>query len=86
MGIFYEYLKSLMYFLVLSAMVVQILPGEQYHKYIRFYLGLILIVMILNPIKNMKIITIPDFEYERKNIEKEINRLEEEVEDKFKYE
>lgn len=37
-------------FYLLEQMVLNLLPGKQYEKYVRFYLGLLLVVMLLQPV------------------------------------
>ena len=46
----YEWLKNLSAYLLLVHMVMGILPNEEYRKYIRFFCGLVLIVMLMTPI------------------------------------
>ena len=50
MEIFGAWVENLVYFLVLMVTVMQLIPGETYKKYIRFYIGLILILIMLGPI------------------------------------
>ena len=37
-------------FCLLEQMVLHLLPGKQYERYVRFYLGLLLVVMLLQPV------------------------------------
>lgn len=46
----YEWLKNLSAYLLLVHMVINILPNEEYRKYIRFFCGLVLIVMLVTPL------------------------------------
>lgn len=74
----YDWLKNLSVYILLITMVVNVLPNEEYKKYIRFFCGLILIMILVMPILqigNMK----SDFEeifhsIEYKNM---LNELEE---------
>ena len=47
---FYEWTKNLAFYMVLVTMVVQILPNNSYKKYVRFFVGLILIMMLAEPV------------------------------------
>ncbi len=37
-------------FYLLEQMVLNLLPGKSYEKYVRFYLGLLLVLLLLQPI------------------------------------
>lgn len=37
-------------FYLLEQMVLNLLPGKMYEKYVRFYLGLLLILLLLQPV------------------------------------
>lgn len=47
---FYEWMENLAFYLVIITIVVQMLPNNSYKKYIRFFTGLILILLMMNPI------------------------------------
>ncbi len=51
---FYEWLQNIVFYLIVISAVMQMIPNDSYKKYIRFFTGLILIVMLANPI--MKVI------------------------------
>ena len=44
------WIRNLAYYLVMVTMLVQIVPGSEYKKYIRFFTGLVLVVMFLIPV------------------------------------
>ncbi len=46
----YEWMKNIAFYLVIVVVVLQMIPGETYKKYIRFFAGLILILMLAGPI------------------------------------
>lgn len=48
-----EWIQNIAVFLVVSSAVLHAVPGNDYHKYIRFFIGLILIVMVAEPIINL---------------------------------
>lgn len=37
-------------FYLLEQMVLNLLPGKMYEKYVRFYLGLLLVLLLLQPV------------------------------------
>lgn len=46
----YKWLENLSGYMLLTAVVTQILPGGEYRKYMRFYCGLVLIIMLVSPL------------------------------------
>ena len=49
----YGWLEDLSFYLILVTAVLYVLPSNSYRKYIRFFTGLILILLLLNPILNL---------------------------------
>lgn len=49
----YKWLQELSYYLILVTAVTNVLPSNAYRKYIRFFTGLILILMLLTPVMNL---------------------------------
>lgn len=47
------WIQNIAVFLVVSSAVLHAVPGKDYQKYIRFFIGLILIVMLAEPIMNL---------------------------------
>ncbi len=45
----YEWIKNLAFYLVIVTAVLEILPGDSYKKYIRFFAGLVLILLTVTP-------------------------------------
>lgn len=45
-----EWIQNIAVFLIVSAAVLHAVPGEDYRKYIRFFTGLILILLLAGPI------------------------------------
>ena len=79
----YEWLENISYFLVLSAVVIHLLPGEVYRRYVRFYLGLILISLVLGPVLNLKNTELPDLDRASNSLERRLSELESEYENKY---
>lgn len=62
-------------FYLLEQMVLNLLPGKIYEKYVRFYLGLLLVLLLLQPVLRMFRLT------EQLDAEALIYELEQEVEE-----
>lgn len=46
----YKWIQNLSFYLVIITAVLQILPGKEYKKYIQFFSGMVMILLILTPI------------------------------------
>ncbi len=46
----YEWIKNLAFYLVIMTAVLEVLPGDTYRKYIRFFTGLVMILLVITPI------------------------------------
>lgn len=46
----YEWIQNLAFYLVIITAVIQILPGRSYKKYIQFFSGMVMILLMLTPI------------------------------------
>ena len=46
----YGWIQSIAAYLVVSAAVMHAVPGKQYTKYIRFFSGLVLIMLLISPV------------------------------------
>lgn len=46
----YEWLKNLAYYVILVTALFHMIPGEVWGKYIRFFTGLVMVVLLLSPI------------------------------------
>ncbi|MFI3171604.1 MAG: stage III sporulation protein AF [Eubacteriales bacterium] len=74
----YEWIRSLAYYTILMTAIVQIIPNKGYKKYIQFYMGLIIVLMLCSPI--MKILGMEEqffTLYQSKTYELEMKELEE---------
>lgn len=77
----YEWVRSLAYYMVLMTAILQVIPNKEYKKYIQFYMGLIIVLMLCTPI--LKIMGMEEqlFERYKSNVyELEIKELEEKSE------
>ncbi|MEF9915771.1 MAG: stage III sporulation protein AF [Lachnospiraceae bacterium] len=46
----YEWVENLAFYLVLTTAVIQVIPNTNYKKYVRFFTGLLLILLLTTPI------------------------------------
>lgn len=46
----YEWIKNIAFYLVILVAIMQMIPKNSYQKYIRFFAGMILILMLAGPI------------------------------------
>lgn len=46
----YEWIKNLCFYMILVSAFLKVLPGKEYDKYIQFFSGVVLILLLLTPI------------------------------------
>jgi stage III sporulation protein AF len=46
----YEWIQNLAFYLVIITAVLQILPGKNYKRYIQFFSGMVMILLMLTPV------------------------------------
>ena len=49
----YQWIENIAFYLVIVVVVIQMIPDNAYKKYIRFFAGMILILMLTGPILKM---------------------------------
>ncbi len=49
----YEWIKTLVIYLIISKLIIQIIPGASYKKYIHFLTGLMIILIIVEPVSKL---------------------------------
>lgn len=62
MTFIYDWMENIAFYLVILVAVMQMIPKSSYQKYIRFFAGMILILMLCGPI--LKIFGMTDFHNE----------------------
>ena len=45
-----DMVRMIAVFYLLEQMVLQLIPGGRYERYVRFYLGLLLVLLLLQPV------------------------------------
>ena len=68
----YQWIENIAFYLVIVVAVMQMVPGESYKKYIRFFAGMILILMLTGPI--LKIFGMSEFQVAE--YQKELEEIE----------
>lgn len=46
----YGWIMNAAFYLVIFTAVLHVLPGEQYQKYVRFFTGLVIVVLLFSPL------------------------------------
>ena len=80
----YSWIKCLAIFYILLTMLLHLVPTEKYQRYVRFFMGLVLMVMLVTPVLSLleKSRHLPDSfsglyqQEEQKRLELEKKRLE----------
>ena len=49
----YEWIRNLAYYMILVTAVLQVAPEGGYRKYIRFFCGLLLVVLLASPVLSL---------------------------------
>ena len=49
MGTVYQWIQNLSVWLVLRAVILRLVPGKDYGKYVRFFSGMVLLLLFLEP-------------------------------------
>lgn len=53
MSSIYTWVKNIVCFMCILNLILQILPGKSYHKYVHFFGGVLLIIIVLNPLADL---------------------------------
>ena len=76
----YEWMKTLAFYYIFVSVITNALPDTKYQTYVKFFLGMLLIVLLLNPILDLLRLTETlDGKYLEELIRMEWDALEEEV-------
>lgn len=49
----YQWVENIAFYLLIFTVAMQLIPNKSYKSYIQFFSGLVLIIMIANPIINL---------------------------------
>lgn len=53
MDVIFDWVKPIIYFSIFLTVLLQFLPNEKYKKYIHFFAGLLMIVLVMRPVLNL---------------------------------
>ena len=75
----YEWIQNIAFYLVLVTAVMEVIPSEGYKKYIRFFTGMVLILLTITPILKLSgmedrfytLYRSEEYEQEKREIEKQ---------------
>ncbi len=50
MDYIYEWVQNIAIYLVLMTAIMQVVPNTEYQKYVKFYMGLVVVLMLCSPV------------------------------------
>lgn len=53
MGYIYAWVKNLVCFYILLTVVLHLLPKDNYQKYVRFFSGMLLTILVMSPVLSL---------------------------------
>lgn len=53
MNAIYDWIKTIIFYMILMTVVLNVLPSGKYHKYIKFFSGMVLILLVMRPLTGM---------------------------------
>lgn len=76
----YEWMKTIVFYYIFVSIITNALPETRYQNYIKYFLGILFIVILLNPIlKLLNLSETLDASYLQELFELEMERMEQEV-------
>ena len=49
----YEWIKHLVYYLIFTTMIIHLLPDKKYEKYLRLFVGMVFLLLVLSPLTEL---------------------------------
>lgn len=71
----YEWIENIAFYLVIVVTALHMIPGESYKRYIRFFVGMILILLLAGPILKLWGMS----EFPREEYERRLHEIEEQM-------
>lgn len=79
LDVIYEWIQNTAFYLVIVTAVLAVIPGNGYKKYIRFFTGIVMILLLLTPILKLtgmegtfhQMYSEQEYELEKREIEKQ---------------
>lgn len=53
MNAIYDWIKTIIFYMILMTVVLNVLPSGKYQKYIKFFSGMVLILLVMRPLTGM---------------------------------
>ena len=78
----YEWIRSLVSFMILMTVIMNLLPDKKYEKYLRLFTGMVFLLLFFAPISNLNRIEAQMAEaFERITFRTDARLLEKEIQD-----
>lgn len=80
MSVLFGWVKNIAFYLILITAVLNALPDNHFKKYIKFFTGMVLIILLISPISRLlNIESNLDFSFIQKSYEIELEEMQEEI-------
>lgn len=79
-GQIYQWMQNLAFYMVMVTAVMHVVPNPEYRRYIRFFTGLVLVIMLVTPV--FKFLDMGDFWqdlYHSREYQEQVKKMEEAV-------
>ncbi len=72
--VIYEWVRNMVFYQLLVSMILNMIPNNAYQKYIRFFLGMLFIIIAIQPVlKGLQLMEKMDVNYVHEMMEQELN-------------
>lgn len=75
----YEWIRNVAFYIVIITAIIQILPNDTYKKYIHFFTGLVLLLLLMTPLLKILGMDTLSSALQRGEFEKKLEELEKET-------
>lgn len=77
--ILYDWVRNLVFYQILTSIIINMIPANVYEKYIRFFLGMLFIIIAMQPVlKTFRLADTLDVGYVHQMLEQEFQENKEE--------
>lgn len=71
--VFYDWIRNMVFYQLLTSIIINMIPNDTYQKYIRFFLGMLFIVIAISPVLQILQLTEKmDSQYVQEILEQEL--------------
>lgn len=72
--VIYEWVRNMVFYQLLVSIILNMIPNNTYQKYIRFFLGMLFIIIAIQPVlKGLQLMEKMDVHYVHEMMEQELN-------------